>query len=120
MTDKKEAPEFYGGYQGKGEPQKVEHGAGRAARLKAAGVEEGKSLEEAWRERADQAFDANPLMQKPVVEPVTEKSIVGYSAEKKAALKLMESEGVSIGEAIQRVKSDATPKKSTRTKGKGE
>lgn len=98
------------------------HGAGRAARLAAAGIQPGQSLEEFQRERAERAWAANSIEDLLVKEPVTEKSIVGYSAEKKAALKLMQEHGIGIREALERVAAEkqAAPKKSTRKSGKGE
>jgi hypothetical protein len=51
-------------------------------------------------------------------EPETKKNVVGHSAEKKRALSLAESEGLSMREALEKVRDGAhEPKKSTR-KGK--
>ena len=123
MPEKKDPPEFYGGFTGQGEPQQVPHSAGRAERLRAAGIPDAEPLDRAWERRAEVAFTQNNQEVGWKIEPPTEKSVVGYSAQKKAALKLMESEGLGIREALERVQAEEAEtksKKSTRGKGKGE
>ncbi len=117
------APEYLNDFTG-GDKPTVPHEAGREARLKAAGVAQGESLQDAWRRRADEALrKEQPGAVEYKQEPETTKSVVGYSPEKKAALKLMESEKITIAEALERVRSEARSEakkeKASRTSGKG-
>lgn len=53
-----------------------------------------------------------------IQEPTVEKSIKGYSDVKKEALRVAESEGIPLAHALDKVRSEAEPRKKSTRKGK--